>query len=71
MIISMSYDMCYAAYYIIGFVICTSYLIYKGLTVKIDDDIEETGFFTLMLFLLWPIATPIALFVWIQKKLKR
>lgn len=64
----MSYSTYFEAYYIIGFIICIPYLMYKTLTAEADDDIEKAGFFTLMLFFLFPVVIPIALFVWIQKK---
>lgn len=67
----MIYSTYLAAYFIIGFVICMSYLIYKILTDKVDDDIEDIVYFTLALFILYPIVIPIALFVWIQNKLKK
>lgn len=46
----MIYFTYFALYYIIGFVICMSYLIYKTLTADVDDDFDKTEFFTLMLF---------------------
>lgn len=67
----MNYSIYSIAYYIIGFVICISYLMYKTLTAKDDDDFEETGFLAIMLFILWPIVIPTTIFVWIQNKLKK
>ena len=67
----MNYFTHFALYYIIGFVICTSYLIYKTLTVEVDDDIDDTVCFTLTLFILYPIVIPIEIFIWIQNKLKK
>ena len=66
----MNYFTYFALYYIIGFVICMSYLIYKTLTANVDDDFDKTGFFTLMLFYFWSIVIPVAIFIWIQKKIK-
>lgn len=66
----MDYSIYSTAYYIIGFVICMSYLMYKILTTKVDDDFDETGFLAIMLFILWPIVIPVMIFVWIQKKLR-
>lgn len=68
--ICMNYSIYFVTYYIIGFVICVSYLIYKILTAKVDDDIENTVCFTLTLFILYPIVIPVAIFIWIQKKIK-
>lgn len=67
----MNYSIYFLTYYIIGFVICVSYLIYKILTDKADDDIEEAAIFTLTLFILYPIVIPVTIFIWIQKKLKK
>lgn len=67
----MNYNICFVTYYIIGFVISISYLIYKILTDKADDDIEEAAIFTLTLFILYPIVIPVTIFIWIQKKLKK
>lgn len=64
----MIYSTYLAAYFIIGFVICVSYLTYKTLTLKDDD--YFVGFFALALFYFWPLVIPIALFVWLQKKFK-
>lgn len=63
----MSYGIYFAAYYIIGFVNCISYMIYNILT---DNDDDFVGFWALMLFFFWPIVIPVALFVWIQNKFK-
>lgn len=59
------------SYYIIGGIACISYLIYKTLTAKVDDDSEEITTVTVTLFLFWIIVIPVALFVWIQNKLKK
>lgn len=67
----MNYSIYSIAYYIIGFVICISYLMYKTLTAKADDDFDETGFLAIMMFILWPIIIPTTIFVWIQNKLKK
>lgn len=40
----MNYSIYSIAYYIIGFVICVSYLMYKTLTAKANDDFDKTGF---------------------------
>lgn len=61
----MNYSIYFISYYIIGFIICMSHLIYETLTDKTDDAIEE-----IELFFFWPIVIPVALFVWFQKKFK-
>lgn len=65
----MNYFTYFALYFIIGFVICMSYLIYKTLTDK-DDDADFAGFFALMLFYFWPIVIPISIFTLIKRKKK-
>ena len=68
----MNYSAYFILYYIIGCIVCISYLIYKTLTVEVDDDIDDTVcFFTLTLFILYPIVIPIEIFIWIQNKLKK
>lgn len=53
----------FASYYIMGFFICMSYIIYKILTGKVNYDIYKEGYIILTLFFIWPIVIPAALFV--------
>lgn len=67
----MSYTGYMLVYFLIGFASCMYYITYKIMTVKVDDDIDEFGFLVLTIFFFWPFVIPTALFVRIQKKLKK